>query len=86
MKKTSVDLFGGFTLVIFSLMLGLNQVLIKIVNIGIQPVLQAGLRSLIALIPILIFSFFYKRSLSIADGSLRAGILCGLIFSLEFIL
>ena len=85
MKKASVDLFGGFTLVIFSLMLGLNQVLIKIVNIGIQPVLQAGLRSLIALIPILIFSFFYKRSLSIKDGSLRAGILCGLIFSIEFI-
>ena len=47
-RKDHIDLFGGSVLVIFAMVMGLNQVVIKVVNDGIQPVFQAGLRSLFA--------------------------------------
>ena len=45
-RKDHIDLFGGSVLVIFAMVMGLNQVVIKVVNDGIQPVFQAGLRCL----------------------------------------
>ena len=47
-RKDHIDLFGGSVLVIFAMVMGLNQVVIKVVNEGMQPVFQAGLRSLFA--------------------------------------
>ena len=47
-RKDHIDLFGGSVLVIFAMVMGLNQVVIKVVNDGMQPVFQAGLRSLFA--------------------------------------
>jgi len=85
-RKNSIDAFGAVALVLFSSLLGLNQVLVKIVNSGIDPVFQAGLRSLIAFFPVLIISVFLRRRLSINDGSLVPGLVCGCMFALEFIL
>ena len=68
------------------MLLGLNQTLVKIVNYGIHPVFQVGLRSLIAAIPVLVFCILFKKKLSIRDGSFLPGVICGLIFALEFIL
>jgi drug/metabolite transporter (DMT)-like permease len=85
-KKTRIDAFGASSLILFSALLGLNQVLIKVVNSGLQPVFQAGLRSLCALPVIVIFALIAKRKLSITDGSLMGGMICGLLFSGEFIL
>ena len=85
-KKTRIDSFGASSLILFSALLGLNQVLIKVVNGGLQPVFQAGLRSLCALPVIVIFALIAKRKLSIRDGSLIGGLICGLLFSGEFIL
>ena len=85
-KKNNIDLLGGATLIIFSMLLGLNQTLVKIVNYGIHPVFQVGLRSLIAAIPVLVFCILFKKKLSIRDGSFLPGVICGAIFALEFIL
>ena len=49
-KKTSVDLFGSLALISFSLLLGINHVVIKVVNEGLHPVFFAGLRSILAFI------------------------------------
>ncbi len=68
-----------------ALLLGLNQVLIKLVNDGLQPVFQAGLRSVFAMLLIVAFALLMKRRLSIRDGTLMYGIICGLVFALEFI-
>ena len=57
-RKDHIDLFGGSVLVIFAMVMGLNQVVIKVVNDGMQPVFQAGLRSL--------FAFFVVFSLILA--------------------
>lgn len=85
-KKNNIDLTGGVVLISFSMLLGLNQTLVKIVNYGIHPIFQVGLRSLIATIPVLIFCILFKKKISIRDGSLIPGIICGAIFALEFVL
>ena len=48
--RPSIDTFGAVSLVLFSALLGFNQVVIKVVNEGLQPVFFAGLRSLGAVV------------------------------------
>lgn len=84
-KKDKIDLPGGSLLILQAALLGLNQVLIKLVNAGLQPVFQAGLRSAFAIIPILAFALFMRRRLTVRDGSLPYGLACGLLFSVEFV-
>ncbi len=85
-RKQHIDAFGAAVLIVFSAMLGLNQVLIKIVNAGLQPVFQAGLRSVCAFFPVLLFAYVARKRLSLTNGSLGPGILCGTFFGIEFIL
>lgn len=86
MRKPRIDATGAFLLVICSGLMGLNQVLIKTVNGGLQPVFQAGLRSVCAFILVLVFACLMKKKLSITDGSFWPGVLAGLFFSGEFLL
>lgn len=46
---------------------------------------QAGLRSAFAIIPILAFALLMRRYLSVRDGTLPFGVVCGLLFSVEFV-
>lgn len=85
-RKDRIDLFGGTILVVFSVLLGLNQALIKIVNTGFQPVFQAGLRSACAFVPVLLFAVLTRKRLSLTDGSFWPGLLCGGFFAAEFLL
>jgi drug/metabolite transporter (DMT)-like permease len=84
-KKDRIDLFGGSTLVVFSILLGLNQVMIKLVNGGLQPVFSAGLRSGLAFLAVLAFALWRRKRLSIRDGSLPAGLFTGALFAIEFV-
>lgn len=85
-RKSRIDAFGATSLILFSALLGINQVLVKIVNGGLQPVFQAGLRSLCALPLVLLFAWFARRKLSLSDGSLWPGLFTGCLFGGEFIL
>ncbi len=85
-RKDRIDALGGAVLVVFSALLGLNQVLVKLVNDGLAPVFQAGLRSACAFLPVLAFAWLARRRLSLTDGSFPAGVLCGSVFALEFLL
>ena len=85
-KKNSIDFFGASLLIIFSILLGLNQSLVKIVNLGMHPIFQVGIRSFVAAIPVIIFCLLFKKKLSKSDGSLVPGIICGSLFALEFVL
>ena len=49
-RKDRIDAAGAAGLVAFSLLLAVNQVLIKVVNAGFQPVFFAGLRSALAVV------------------------------------
>ena len=86
MRKDRIDALGAAALVTFSLLMGLNQVLIKLVNAGFAPAFQAGLRSAFALPLVLAFALAARRRLVVRDGSLWPGIVCGLFFSAEFLL
>ncbi len=85
-RKDRIDALGGAVLVTFSLLMGLNQVMIKLVNAGLAPVFQAGLRSACAFLPVLAFAVLARRRLSLSDGSLWPGLLCGTFFATEFLL
>ena len=85
-RKDRIDALGAAALLCFTSLMGLNQVLIKIVNAGFAPTFQAGLRSACAFLPVLLYALLARRRLSISDGSLGPGIVCGLFFSVEFLL
>ena len=85
-RRHQIDLFGASLLVAFSALLGLNQVMVKLVNAGMHPVFQAGLRSACAFLPVLLFALLMRRRISISDGSFWPGIVVGLLFAFEFVL
>ena len=85
-RKDRIDALGGALLLSFSLLMGLNQVMIKRVNAGMSPVFPAGLRSACAFLPVLAFAILMRRRLSLTDGSLAPGMLCGVFFATEFLL
>ncbi|QDL92851.1 DMT family transporter [Paroceanicella profunda] len=83
-RKTRIDALGASVLIGFALAMGLNQVMIKLVNGAFHPVFQAGLRSALAFVLILGWARWRGRKLSLTDGSLWPGLLSGVIFSVEF--
>jgi drug/metabolite transporter (DMT)-like permease len=85
-RKDHIDSLGATSLILFSVLLGLNQALVKLVNVGFSPVFQAGLRSACAFFLVLIAAMLLRRKLSVTDGTLGAGIVAGLLFSFEFYL
>jgi drug/metabolite transporter (DMT)-like permease len=85
-RKDHIDAFGATALVLFSAMLGLNQVFMKLINAGMNPVFQAGLRSACAVVPVLVWMKLRGRRISVDDGTLLPGIVCGLFFAFEFLL
>ena len=85
-RKEKMDLLGSSFLIGFSILLGLNQALIKLVNAGFSPLFQSGLRSVCAFPIVLLIALMWRRRLSITDGSLPWGVLNGLLFCAEFAL
>ena len=86
LRKHHIDTSGAALLVFVSILLGLNQVIVKLVNSGMNPVFQAGMRSACAIAPVLVWALWQRRKLSLSDGSLLPGLFCGLAFALEFFL
>lgn len=84
-EKQNLDASGVTLLLVISLTLGLNQVVIKIVNDGLAPVFSAGLRSVIA--AAVVYGWMRLRGvpLDFRRGTIGLGILLGLIFAAEFI-
>lgn len=85
LRKDRIDAAGAGALVVFSALLGLNQVLVKLVNAGMSPIMQAGLRSALAIPVVLAWMWWRGKRLSVADGSLWPGIACGIFFAVEFL-
>lgn len=64
---------------------GYQQVSIKIASEGISPVLQSGLRSAIALLLLTLWARWRGLAFWQCDGTLRMGLLAGLLFAIEFL-
>ncbi len=84
-RKDRIDAAGATGLIAFALLLAINQVSIKFVNAGLQPVFFAGLRSVIAVFCIYAWMRWRGRPLRFAKGSIGAGLLIGTIFAAEFL-
>ncbi len=85
-RRERIDGLGAGLLIFCSALMGLNQVVVKVTNIGLQPVFQAGLRSALAILPVLLVAMALRRRLTLRDGSLAPGILAGVFFASEFLL
>ena len=83
-SKDHIDLPGAIGLIGFSALLAFNQVVIAVVNEGLQPIFFAGLRSAGAVICVLIWMRLRGRSPQITPGSVGIGVIMGVIFSAEF--
>lgn len=64
---------------------GFNQVAIKLVNAGISPVLQAGIRSIGSLLLLWLWSARRGTPLFRRDGTFWVGLLVGVMFAGEFV-
>ena len=84
-RKDHIDAFGAGSLIAFALLLAFNQVVIKVVNEGLQPAFFAGLRSLGAAFVVWGWIRLRGRRLSVPDGTASWGVLIGFIFAIEFI-
>ena len=84
-RKDHIDGFGAVSLIGFALLLAFNQVVIKVVNEGLQPAFFAGLRSAGAAIVVWGWIRFRGRRLTVPEGTAPWGLLIGIIFSIEFI-
>lgn len=82
----SIDARAALILLACCAAWGLNQVAIKVANQGISPMLQAGLRSGLALAIVLAWAVVRGIPLTERDGTLWAGIAAGLLFATEFLL
>jgi drug/metabolite transporter (DMT)-like permease len=84
-RKDRIDTFGAISLVVFSLLLAVNQVIVKLGNAGLQPVFMAGVRSVGALAVLLLWMRFRGIPLTIRKGTVWPGLLLGALFAQEFI-
>ncbi len=71
-------------MVLFCAVWGFNQVAAKVTNESISPLLQAGLRSTGSAILLWIWCAARRIPLFQRDGSLKAGLLAGILFAGEF--
>lgn len=84
-EKRNLDAGGIALLLLISSTLGVNQVVIKVVNEGLQPVFAAGLRSVIAALALLGWMRLRGIKLDFRKGTRAPGLLMGLLFSAEFV-
>ena len=73
------------TMTLLGVIWGMQQVAVKLTLAGISPILQVGLRSTFAALLVFIWARSRGQRLFDSDGSLRPGLLVGLLFGLEFI-
>lgn len=85
-RKDRIDLFGAASLVGFSALLGFNQVVIKVVNGGFQPVFAAGLRSAGAVVVLYLWMRWRGKWTGFTPGTRADGFMMGLLFAVEFLL
>lgn len=84
-RKDRLDAFGGAMVVGVMLLLAFNQIIVKVVNAGLQPVFFAGLRSLLAIFFVWAWLVWRKRPPRLTRATLPTGILMGCVFALEFL-
>ncbi len=84
-RKDQLDAFGGSVLLGVTLLLAFNQIIVKLVNQGLQPVFFAGLRSALAIFFVWAWLVYKRRPPRLNRAALGPGLLMGTVFSAEFL-
>ncbi len=85
-RRDRIDAFGAASLTGFALFLAANQIIIKLVNQGLQPVFFAGARSALAMLCLTAWLYWRGRPPVLRRQDAAIGILAGLAFAGEFVL
>lgn len=83
-RREELDLIGAVALTGFAALFAVNQVVIKLVNGGLDPVFFAGLRSAIAAVAIWGALRLGGRPAGLRRRDLGPGLLVGALFALQF--
>ena len=84
-RKTHMDAFGAVALTAFAFHLAFNQVVIKVTGGGFSPVFAAGLRSVGAVVVLLLWMYLRGASFRMPRAVLPWAFLSGILFAVEFI-
>jgi len=84
-KKDRLDAFGVSALFAVALLLAFNQIIVKWVNAGLQPVFFAGLRSALAVGFVGLWLWWRGRPPRLRREHLAPGLLIGTVFAAEFL-
>ena len=84
-RKDRLDAFGGAALFSVTLLLAFNQILVKWVNEGLQPVFFAGLRSALAVVFVALWLIWRGKGVRLRRRDLGPGLVIGVIFAAEFL-
>lgn len=85
MQRDRLDAFGGTALFGIALLLAFNQIIVKWVNEGLQPVFFAGLRSALAVLFVGAWLYWRGRPPQLRRADLGPGLLIGTVFAAEFL-
>jgi drug/metabolite transporter (DMT)-like permease len=83
-RKTHLDSLAISGLLLCCALWGLNQVATKLALATVPPLTQAAIRSLGAALLVALWARRRGISLDVRNGTLRGGVLAGLLFALEF--
>ena len=72
-------------MVLLCLCWGLQQVAVKLAAEAVSPIMQIGLRSLLAALLVGVLMLWRQERFSLSDGRLRAGLVAGGLFAGEFL-
>ncbi|MBP6018234.1 MAG: DMT family transporter [Burkholderiaceae bacterium] len=86
MSRKALDGQAIALMVVLCALWGMQQVAVKVAVPSINPVMQMGLRCLVAGVLLIMLMLVRREGFSFRDGRFGAGIGVGLLFSLEFLL
>ena len=83
--RKPADALAVSMMIVLCMCWGFNQIAIKVAAAGISPILQAGMRSIIAAALLLAWAQLRGIALFRRDGTLAAGMVAGALFAAEFV-
>lgn len=84
-ERKPADALAASVMIVLCVCWGFQQVTIKIAAPGVSLIMQAGLRSVIAALLLLVWSFARRAPLFNRDGTLPVGLVAGALFAAEFV-
>lgn len=85
MSRKALDGRAVALMLVLCALWGMQQVAVKVAAPAINPVMQMGLRCLVAAVLLVLLMLVRREGFSFRDGRLAAGLSVGLLFSLEFL-